>query len=421
MKKQDIQNFINPDYLEEILGNFSKATGLRIEAVNYKGETYSIPGKLDRSAFCQYIRKSPQGSKRCIDSYKRASAEAVKWDEPYFFRCHAGLVIWTIPIVHKGASLGSIICGQVLHENPGRFFLRQLANNNSDLDLDELAQTFAQLSVISPQQAQSAASLLNVVVSHLLKKNLHALEEEKAYRVLQQELRSEITQRKKELVELSYDVYLKNERRFLQYIRLGDKSRSQVTLKSLIIQIYTKAGGDKRLIKARILDLASLTSRAAVEGGVDADQAIQTLNAFNQKIEQIERLEEYLHGLQEIVDNFLEGIFIMADKKHLSLVKNARTYILQNYASPLTIKDVADALFISPSYLSRLFRKELNCTFNDYLTRVRVEKAVELMKKPELSVEQVSKAVGYLCQSYFARIFRKYIGVTPLTYKNSLF
>lgn len=423
MKNLNIKDFLNPNYLDEILGNFTQATGLRIEAVNYRGETFSIPGKLERSPFCQCIRGHNTGKKRCIDSYKRATAESVKWDEPFFFRCHAGLVIWSVPIIYKEAALGSIICGQVLLWKPDSFFIHELRTSNPDIDLKDLEQTISQLTVISPDQAQAAANLLFVVVSHLLKKSLHDMEEEKAYKLLQQQIHSEITERKKEMEvsDISYDIYLKNERRFLQYIRLGDKSRSEKTLQNLIIQIYTKVGGDKNLIKSRVLELASLTSRAAVEGGADAEQVIHTLNAFEDKLQRIDRVEEYLYRIKEIVDSFLEGIFILADKKHLSLVKNARSYILVNYAKPLTISDAADHLFISPSHLSRLFRQELDCTFNDYLTRVRVEKAVEFMKKPELSVKQVAQAVGFQNQSYFAKIFRKYIGVTPLTYKNSLF
>lgn len=423
MKNLNIKDFLNPNYLDEILGNFTQATGLRIEAVNYRGETFSIPGKQERSPFCQCIRGHNTGKKRCIDSYKRATVESVKWDEPFFFRCHAGLVIWSVPIIYKEAALGSIICGQVLLWKPDSFFIHELRVSNSDINLEDLEDTISQLTVISPAQAQAAANLLFVVVSHLLKKSLHDIEEEKAYKLLQQQIHSEIIERKKETENpgISYDIYLKNERRFLQYIRLGDKSRSEKTLQDLIIQIYTRVGGDKTLIKSRVLELASLTSRAAVEGGADAEQVINSLNTFEDKLQRIDRVEEYLYRIKEIVDNFLEGIFILADKKHLSLVKNARSYILENYSKPLTISDAAEHLFISPSHLSRLFRQELDCTFNDYLTRVRVERAVELMKKPELSVKQVAQGVGFQNQSYFAKIFRKYIGVTPLTYKNSLF
>ena len=126
MAKKNFDSFLDPKYLEEILGSFSKATGLHIEAVNRKGETLSILGNSSRSDFCQFIRSHSKGEKKCLNSYKEATLEAAKWNEPYFFRCHAGLVIWAVPIILDDVFLGSIICGQVLLWKPDEFFLREL-------------------------------------------------------------------------------------------------------------------------------------------------------------------------------------------------------------------------------------------------------------------------------------------------------
>ncbi|OLN26317.1 PocR ligand-binding domain-containing protein [Desulfosporosinus metallidurans] len=417
-------NFLDPNYLEESLGSFHNATGLHIEAINTEGVTFSVPGNFERSEFCRYIRCQPEGEKKCQDSYKRASFEAAKWEEPYFFRCHAGLVIWAVPIMIKGDSLGSIICGQVLMWEPDHFFFQELKKLNIGVqNFEELKNKACKLEVISPARSQAAADMLFVVVNHIVKRNINSLEEIDATRVQQQQIRLEIEDRKKRrLPDLSdYDTYLKKERKFLRYIRLGDRTRANQTLQSLLTDLYTKTVGDLETVKARILELATLTSRAAVEGGANAERIMHLLKEFNKEIEGIERVEKFFYKIQRIVETFLEGIFTLANKKHLAIVKDARDFIMENYALPITVTNVAQHLFISPSHLSRLFREELDCTINDYLTRVRVEQAVEIMKKPEFSVAQVSKAVGFQNQSYFAKVFRKYIGVTPLIYKNSLY
>lgn len=417
-------NLLDPTYLEEILGSFHNATGLHIEAINNEGVTFSVLGKLERSEFCQYIRCQPEGEKKCQDSYRRASLEAAKWEEPYFFRCHAGLVIWAVPIMIQGVSVGSIICGQVLMWEPDRFFFQELEKLNVEVEsMESLKDKACKLEVISPARSQAAADMLFVVVNHIVKRNIHSLEEINATRLQQQKIRCELEERKrKNLPDLSdYDTYLKNERKFLRYIRLGDRTRANQTLQSLLTDLYTKTVGDIETIKARILELSTLTSRAAIEGGANTEQIMMLLKEFNQEIEGIERVEKFFYKIQRIVETFLEGIFTLANKKHLAIVKNARDFIMENYSLPLTVTNVSQHIFVSPSHLSRLFREELDCTINDYLTRVRMEQAVEIMKKPEYSVAQVSKAVGFQNQSYFAKVFRKYIGVTPLTYKNSLY
>jgi len=424
MAKKNFDSFLDPKYLEEILGSFSKATGLHIEAVNRKGETLSILGNSSRSDFCQFIRSHSKGEKKCLNSYKEATLEAAKWNEPYFFRCHAGLVIWAVPIILDDVFLGSIICGQVLLWKPDEFFLRELKKSNTkDLDFNMLQQKVKSLFIASPEQSQAAADMLFVVVNHLVKRNIHTLEAENAYHRQRLQIKTDLENRKKQNITefTDYRTYLKKERRFLSFIRLGDKTRAESTLEDLLTDLLTKTAGNKATIKIRVLELASLSSRAAVEGGADPEQVMVKLQDFNNEVNSIERIEEFFFKVHKIIEEFLDGIFKLADKKHLSLVNNARNFIMENHHKPLTLKATADYLFISPSHLSRLFRLELDCTFNDYLTRVRVEKAVELMKKPEFSVEQVSKAIGFKSQSYFAEIFRKYIGVTPLIYKNSLF
>lgn len=419
-------NLLDPKYLEESLGSFHDATGLHIEAIDNEGETFSLPGNFERSEFCKYIRSRPCGEKKCKDSYKRASMEAAKWEEPYFFRCHAGLVIWAVPIMIRGVSIGSIICGQVLMWEPDHFFFQELKKLNEGIDNFEWLKNVAcKLEVVSPSRSQAAADMLFVVVNHIVKRNINSLEEIAATRLQQQQIRREIEERKKNhSPDLdNYDDYLKKERKFLRYIRMGDRTRANQTLQSLLTDLHTKTLGDLETVKVRILELATLSSRAAVEGGANAKRIMGLLKDFNREIERegFERVEKFFYKIQSIVETFLDGIFSLADKKHLAIVKNARDFIMENYALPLTVNDVARHLFISPSHLSRLFREELDCTLNDYLTRVRVEQAVEIMKKPEFSVAQVSKAVGFKNQSYFSKVFRKYIGVTPLTYKNSLY
>lgn len=424
MRKTLDSNLLDPKYLEESLGSFHNATGLHIEAINKEGVTFSVPGNFERSEFCRYVRSQSGGEKKCQDSYKRASLEAAKWEEPYFFRCHAGLVIWAVPIMIQGVSLGSIICGQVLMWEPDHFFFQELEKLNVGVEnIEELKIKARMLEVISPARSQAAADMLFVVVNHIVKRNINSLDEIDATRVQQQQIRHEIEERKrKHLPDISdYETYLKKERKFLRYIRLGDRTRANQTLQSLLTDLYTKTVGDIETVKVRISELATLTSRAAVEGGANAERIMMLLKEFNKEIEGIERVEKFFYEIQRIVETFLEGIFTLANKKHLAIVKQARDFIMENYALPLTVTNVAQHLFISPSHLSRLFREELDCTINDYLTRVRVEQAVEIMKKPEFSVAQVSKAVGFQSQSYFAKVFRKYIGVTPLIYKNSLY
>lgn len=89
-------------------------------------------------------------------------------------------------------------------------------------------------------------------------------------------------------------------------------------------------------------------------------------------------------------------------------------YIQENYAQPLGMQDVCDEVGISPTYLSRLFRKYSDTTYNAFLTRCRMEAAMKLLReKPNLLLRDVAACVGYEDSSYFTKVFHQYTGKTP--------
>ncbi len=89
-------------------------------------------------------------------------------------------------------------------------------------------------------------------------------------------------------------------------------------------------------------------------------------------------------------------------------------YIDANYALPLSMQSVCDEIGISQTYLSRLFRKYSDTTFNAYLTRCRMEAAMRLLReKPDYLLRDVATCVGYDDSSYFTKVFHQYTGQTP--------
>ncbi len=424
MNEKVEDTILDKKHLVDVLGSFSKATGLYIEAVDNKGESYCTPCNVDRSEFCKFIKNHDKCNEKCEESYKVASLEAGKWEEPYFFRCHAGIVIWAVPIIIKGVSVGSIMCGQVLMWEPDEFFFQELKEFNPYVeDFDALKEKAMKLEIVSPNRIQAVADTLFVVVNYLVKRNICILENKDASRILMQKIRQELEDRKKSDLHKKddYNIYLKKERKLLSYIRVGDKMKIKNILLNLLGDIYVKTSGDKNIIKLRIIELAALISRAAVDGGLDAEIAMTMMEDFDKEICKVDNIECFFYEIYDVARNFLNKIFILGDKKHISLLKKARSFIMENYSKPIKIEDVSQYLLISKSHLSRLFRKELDCTVNDYITRVRVEKAVELMKKRELSIKDISNSVGFKSQSYFTKVFKKHIDVKPVVYRNKLF
>ncbi len=93
------------------------------------------------------------------------------------------------------------------------------------------------------------------------------------------------------------------------------------------------------------------------------------------------------------------------------------SYIKSHYWKQLSVEGIASAFYVSPSYLSRLFRRETGYSIVSYLTRVRLEKAKELLAGSDLTAWQIADRVGFSDQSYFSRVFKMHEGVSPAQYR----
>ncbi len=87
------------------------------------------------------------------------------------------------------------------------------------------------------------------------------------------------------------------------------------------------------------------------------------------------------------------------------------------YKEELSLQDLAQSIQISPTYLSRLLKSEIGVSFIEYLTYVRVQKAMQLMSDPTVKIYEVAERVGYSNQHYFSTAFKKVVGLSPVEYR----
>jgi len=99
-------------------------------------------------------------------------------------------------------------------------------------------------------------------------------------------------------------------------------------------------------------------------------------------------------------------------------VLDFKEYVARHYGDELSMQKVAEALSISPSYLSKLAKRYLDCSFVDYVTGYRLERAKELLAATDLMTHEIAEKVGYPDSRYFSSLFRKHVGTTPTKYRN---
>ena len=134
--------------------------------------------------------------------------------------------------------------------------------------------------------------------------------------------------------------------------------------------------------------------------------------------------EEGSSGLDEIteriVDELMERSGDVQINHNVLVVRRAKEFIQNHYQEQISLQIVADANGISPGHLSKSFKNIEKKGFSEYLTGVRLEKAKELMRKGDLSIQEIAYEVGFSDSNYFGKCFKKNEGITPKEYCSML-
>ena len=163
----------------------------------------------------------------------------------------------------------------------------------------------------------------------------------------------------------------------------------------------------------------SLCARAAIAGGLAPETAYRISGYYIQKCDSAQT-ETYLLQLRNnAIEDLTERVAEKLSKPRTSnYIEQSRDYVRKHYREKIYLEDVAEALCISPTYLSRLFKRETGQNFQDYINEVRVDRAANLLKYSEMSLSEISQYVNFPNQSYFGKIFKKYKNITPRAYRD---
>lgn len=100
-------------------------------------------------------------------------------------------------------------------------------------------------------------------------------------------------------------------------------------------------------------------------------------------------------------------------------VHRAMDYIRRNIDKDLSRTDIAEAIYLNPEYLSRLFKRETGSSLNDYILAEKMRVAQSLLGDTNIPVSIIATKVGYSNFSYFSQVFKKYSGLSPVEYRTA--
>lgn len=175
-----------------------------------------------------------------------------------------------------------------------------------------------------------------------------------------------------------------------------------------------------RQAKNILIVVTTLASRSAIRGGLLPEVSFSMSDAFIQRAEELQTEGEVNALLRQIEVEYCKAVAELSKTgMQNSLITRCKELVLQQLHSRITAKDLAQQLEITPGYLSHLFLKEEGVKLTDYILQEKVSAAKGQLAYSDRSYKAVAMSLGFVSQSHFGQVFKKYTGTTPKQYRET--
>jgi len=351
----------------------------------------------------------------CSPIHLNAAVQAGRFGGRYLYFCPAGLMF------AAACAAESVLCaGPMTAVEPDNYVPADLREPFHPVDAAGLREYAATLEVFSPDRITAVSNLLPALAGQLTASFREEQQARRDNHRRQQEISDYIQSIKARIMlgPQGYSPYpYDKEKQLIYAIQTGSAPQAKRCLNEILGHIFFASAENLDAIKIRAMELTVLISRAAMEAGVEADMVYRSNLENIAEFFRLDNMEDVCFALTEILRRFTEETFSFHEVKHADLLSRAVSYINDNYMHKITLEDVAEFVYISPSYLSKIFKDEMKTSFNSHLNTVRIEKSKILLLSQQLNIAEVSELVGFFDQSYFNKVFKKHTGMTPRQYR----
>ena len=178
------------------------------------------------------------------------------------------------------------------------------------------------------------------------------------------------------------------------------------------------AADQLRQLRNTFIVTATLTTRAAIRGGLDAEEALSLSDAFIQRVEQLSEHSAILNLQYNMVLEFTEQVEkVRRGKSPTKLAVDVANYVQRHLSEPIRTEAMAKEFYLTRTHFSAKFRKETGMTLTDFILNEKTEEAKRLLRYSDKSAAAIGAYLGFSSHGHFAKVFKKYAGMTPNEYR----
>ena len=178
------------------------------------------------------------------------------------------------------------------------------------------------------------------------------------------------------------------------------------------------AGDQLRQLRNTFIVTATLTTRAAIRGGLDAEEALSLSDAYIRRVEQLGTLSAVLNLQYHMVLEFTVQVEkLRRGKNPTKLAVDVANYVQRHLSEPIRTEAMAREFYLTRTHFSAKIKKETGMTLTDFILNEKTEEAKRLLRYSDKSATAIGAYLGFSSHGHFAKVFRKYAGMTPNAYR----
>ncbi len=211
--------------------------------------------------------------------------------------------------------------------------------------------------------------------------------------------------------------HLLDEEAFISDLKLGNKEAVKVYFDEIVEMLQH---GDKDLSFMELALIKILVTAKMVLSEVDPDGYKHINKQYYDVVFELRNMlsfEEKVTKVMDVVTHIADMIESKRDDHNSKLVERVKKYIMARYNEDIQLNSIAESVCLSKNYVSQLFKQKMSMSIIEYIHRIRITKAKELMETTDLKIYEISDAIGYSDQHYFSSVFKRFTGLSPSEYK----
>jgi len=220
--------------------------------------------------------------------------------------------------------------------------------------------------------------------------------------------------------ETYYDFPVEAEIQLINAVKSGDWPKAEAVIDSLFHNNFKSKRMTPEMGRLLFANLTSTLFKLLNSLRVKYEELFHSSNPLETITESKSVDEMYLH-LKSMFEGVCRHVTEQRGDASVAMLHSIKQYLRDHYADPmLSLVTIANHFQITSQYLSAFFKKTSGTNLTDYLAKIRIEEAKRLMEDPSMTISQIASKVGYTNDVGFIRLFKRYEGITPGKYKETL-